>query len=377
MKFSRIRQMLIKEFLQVLRDPRMRVVIFVIPCVQTLVISYAVRLDVTHVTTAVYDLDNTPDSRELVSRFSSAGYFDLVARPESDEQVRDLLDHGTVSTVLRINAGFMEDLRGGRTAQLQVIVDGTDSNTAAVVMSYAQRITSQMSQQILIERYQRRTGRAREPSLVTLVSRAWFNENLESRDYFVPGVIVIVVTLVTLLLTSMAVVREKEIGTMEQIIVSPISPGEFILGKTVPFVLIGFLDVVLVTLVGTLWFQVPIRGSLALLFVSTGLYLMTTLGAGLFISTISQTQQQAMMSTFFFFFPAMLLSGFAFPVENMPTAIQWLTLLNPLRHFLVIVRGIFLKGVGASVLWPQMAILGGMGLVMLWTATRRFHKTLA
>ena len=192
-----------------------------------------------------------------------------------------------------------------------------------------------------------------------------------------PGVIALLVMLITLLLTSMAVVREKEIGTMEQIMVTPITPKEFILGKTVPFALISFIDVLLITLVGVFWFEVPIRGNLFLLLLATGLYIMTTLGVGLLISTISRTQQQAMMSAFFFQFPAVLLSGFVFPIANMPEVIQWLTYFNPLRYFLVIIRGIFLKGVGVTILWPHMATLAIMGLIVLWTASKRFRKTMS
>jgi len=375
--FERIKHMLIKEFIQVFRDPRMRTVIFIIPCIQTIVIGYAVTLDVRDVRTAVYDLDNTADSRGLVARFLRSGYFRAVEYVGDEDRARELVDRSQASAVLQINRGFSEDLQAGRTARLQVIVDGTDSNTAGIVLSYASRITAAFSEQIVVDRFERLTGARRDPDLVDLRSRAWFNANLESRNYFVPGVIVIVVTLVTLLLTSMAVVREKEIGTMEQIMVTPITRIEFVLGKTVPFALIGFADVIIVTLVGAFWFQVPIRGSILLLLFATALYLMTTLGAGLLISTVSQTQQQAMMSTFFFFFPAMLLSGFAFPVANMPQVVQWLTLLNPLRYFLVIVRGIFLKGVGAGVLWRELAALAAMGLVTLWLVSRRFHKTLA
>lgn len=375
--FERVRHMLVKEFLQVFRDPRMRMVIFVIPCVQTLVIGYAVSTDVAHVATAVYDLDNTDDSRAVVARFTRSGYFDAVAWPQNDAQAQALIDRGQASVVLHLEHGFSEDLRAGRTARVQFIVDGTDSNTAWIVMGYASRIASGISKQLFAERFTRRLGLPREPGLVGLDSRAWFNENLESRNFFVPGVIVVVVSLVTLLLTSMAVVREKELGTMEQIIVTPITPAEFILGKTVPFALIALVDVALVSLVGVYVFGVPVRGSVALLFLATGLYVLTTLGVGLFISTVSRTQQQAMMSTFFFFFPAMLLSGFAFPVENMPRVVQWLDVLNPLVYFLVIVRGIFLKGLGINVLWPQIAALGAMGTATLWLAARRFHKTLA
>jgi ABC-2 type transport system permease protein len=374
--FERIKHMMIKEFIQVFRDPRMRIVIFVIPCFQVLVIGYAVSTDVKHVRTAVLDLDNSQDSRDLVAGFVQSSYFDVVERIGTDEEAAALLDRGSVSAVLHIMHGLSEDLHAGRTARLQVLIDGTDSNTANIVLSYAVKIATAYSENILVERYQRRLGAIALPGRVDLQTRAWFNENLESRNFYVPGVLVIVVSVVTLLLTSMAVVREREIGTMEQIMVTPITPKEFILGKTMPFVIIGFIDVALVTLIGVFWFEVPIRGNPALLFLATGLYLMTMLGIGLFISTVCQTQQQAMISTFFFFFPAMLLSGFAFPIVNMPEPVQWLTLINPLRYFLVIVRAIFLKGVGMEILWPQMLALAGMGVFMLWLASKRFHKTL-
>jgi ABC-2 type transport system permease protein len=369
--------MLIKEFLQVFRDPRMRMVIFVIPCVQVLVIGYAVTTDVKHVRTAVLDRDNSLESRDLVARFAASEYFDVVHRPRTEEEIRRLLDRGEASVALRMNHGFGAELRSGRTAPLQVIVDGTDSNTASVVVGYVGRIARQVSTEIQLEQLGRLRGAVRRPGRADLRSRAWFNENLESRNYFVPGVIAIVVTLVTLLLTSMAVVREKEIGTIEQIMVTPITSTEFILGKTVPFALIGFLDVLLVTAVGVFWFDVPIRGNFLFLLGCAGVYLITTLGIGLLISTVSQTQQQAMMATFFFFFPAMMLSGFVFPVANMPPVVQWITCANPLRYFLVILRGVFLKGVGFRILWPQLAALAVMGVLVLWFVPTRFRKTLA
>jgi len=374
---ERIKHMLIKEFIQVFRDPRMKAVIFIVPVLQCLVFGYAVTTDVRHVPTAVYDLDASVASRELVSRFERSGYFDVVEYVASDRRARELLDRGEVRAVLRMNKGFEEALLSGRSAQLQIIVDGTDSNTAGIVLGYSTRIAGKFSQDVLNLQLRRLSGNTRQPGQVDLETRAWFNENLESRNFYVPGVIAMIVTLVTLLLTSMAVVREKEIGTMEQIMVTPITPAEFILGKTLPFALISFADVLVVTLVGVLWFKVPIRGNLGLLFFATALYLMTTLGIGLLISTVSQTQQQAMMSTFFFFMPAVLLSGFMFPIANMPEVVQWLTYLNPFRYFLVIIRGIFLKGVGPDILWPQMAALLVMGVITLGLASRRFRKTLA
>jgi ABC-2 type transport system permease protein len=374
--FDRVKQMLIKEFIQVFRDPRMRIVIFLIPCFQVIVIGYAVSTDVKHVRTAVYDLDNSQESRDLAARFVRSEYFDVVASIGDDSVARELLDRNDVSVVLRMNHGFAEDMNAGRTAKLQVLIDGTDSNTASIVVSYAVKIATAYSERIFAERVDKKLGPAGKVGTVDLRTRAWFNENLESRNFFVPGVLVVVVTLATLLLTSMAVVREKEIGTMEQIMVTPITPAEFILGKTIPFAIIGFADVILVVLIGVFWFEVPIQGSLLLLLLATGLFLMTTLGVGLLISTVSETQQQAMMTTFFFFFPAMLLSGFAFPIANMPQVVQWMTLVNPLRYFLVIVRSIFLKGVGMEILWPQMLPLLAMGVTTLWLAVRRFHKTL-
>lgn len=369
--------MLVKEFIQTLRDPRMRAVTFVIPVFQVLVIGYAVTTDVKHVPTAIYDLDRSVASRDLISRFAASIYFDVIEYVEDDRRMQELLDRGHAVAVLRINRGFAEDLEAGRVASVQLVLDGTDSNTAGIVLGYASRITTLYGRNILIDRFTQLQGAFNKPGRPELRVRAWFNENLESRNYYVPGVIMIVVSLAALLLTSMAVVREKEIGTMEQIMVTPIRPMEFVLGKTVPFAIIGMIDVIIVTAVGTLWFGVPIRGSLGLLLSSSALYLTTMLGFGLLISTVSQTQQQAMMSTFLFFFPAMLLSGFAFPIANMPPVIQWLTLLNPLRYFLAILRGIFLKGVGFEILWPQLAALTAMGIVVLWWVSIRFRKTYA
>lgn len=373
--FERITHMLVKEFIQILRDPRMRTVIFVMPLVQTLVFGYAVTTDVTHIPTAIFDLDNSRASRELVARFTGSGYFDVVAYVDRKEETQDLVDHGVVKAVLQMNKGFGDDLRAGRTAPVQVIVDGTDSNTAGIVLNYAGQIAGRFSETVLQTRVIRATGEPATPARVKVETRAWFNENLESRNFYVPGVIVLIVTLVTLMLSSMAVVREKEIGTIEQIMVTPIRQAEFILGKTLPFALIGFADVALVTVIAAYWFDVPIRGSLLLLVGATSLYLMSTLGIGLLISTISRTQQQAMMSAFFYYFPAMLLSGFVFPIANMPETVQWVTYLNPLRYFLVIIRGIFLKGVGLEILWPQMAALLILGSLTLWVATTRFQKT--
>lgn len=375
--FERLKAMLVKEFIQALRDPRMRFILFVIPVFQTVIFGYAVNTDVRHVRTAVYDLDNSPESRDLTAQFVRSGYFDVTEYVRYDGRVRELMDRGTVKAVIRMNRGFGESLRAGRSTPLQVILDGTDSNTAGIVLNYLAGITARYGNRLQIDQATRHTGVSPVPGGVELNSRAWFNENLESRNFYVPAVIANIVLIITMLLSSMAVVREKEIGTMEQIIVTPISRTEFILGKTFPFVLIGFLDVAMITAVSYFWFDVPIRGSLVLLFGATALFLMSSLGFGLFISTISNTQQQAMMSAFFFIFPAMLLSGFAFPIESMPEPAQWLTCLNPLRYYLVIIRGIFLKGVGIDILWQQLAALAILGFLILSFAVNRFRKTLS
>lgn len=374
---ERIRHMLIKEFIQIFRDVRMKSIIFVTPVIQLFVFGYAASTDVKDVPTAVYDLDNTQASRDVRDSFIRSRYFIEKAVINTDSEARKLLDRGDIRAILRINRGFQESLMAGKASEVQILVDGSDSNTAGIVLSYAAKIGRQFNREVLSERLKQTKGISGLTVPITLESRSWFNENLESRVFYLPGVIAIIVTLVTLLLTSMAVVREKEIGTMEQIIVTPIKPFEFILGKTMPFALISFVDVSVITAIGVFWFGIPIRGSLLVLFAGAAVYILTTLSAGLLISTISETQQQALMTTFFFFMPAILLSGFMFPIANMPQPVQWLTYLNPLRYFLVIIRGVFLKGVGFTILWTQMAALGVLGAGLLLLASGRFKKTLA
>jgi ABC-2 type transport system permease protein len=374
---ERLLHMLIKEFIQVLRNPRMRAVIFGIPVVQVLIIGYAVNTDVRHVPMAIYDLDRTPSSRDLIDRFEGSGCFDVVRRITMESEIQEVLDSGEAKTVLRFNRGFAEDLEGGRSASVQLLLDGSDSNTASVVLSYAGRIASDFNRALLEKRYARTTGIRLEAEPIALVPRAWFNPNLDSRNFFVPGVLAMLVAVVSVILSSMAIVREREIGTMEQIMVTPIGRLEFILGKTIPFALIGFIDVILISLIAVFWFQVPLQGNPLILLLGTALYLLSTLGVGLFISTVSATQQQAMMTAFFFMLPAFMLSGFTYPIANMPVVVQWLTYLNPLRYYLVIIRGVYLKGHGIEVLWPQCVGLAALGCGMLILAAGRFRKTMA
>ncbi len=374
MTFERLRHMIRKEFIQVFRNSKMRAIVLVMPLVQSMVFGYAVTTDVRQVETAIYDQDQTPESRGLVDRFVHSGYFLVKTHIHSDHEIDELIDHGKVAAIIRIPPNFSGNIAAGTTAAVQIIVDGTDSNTAGVVLNYAGNIVRSDALELL----QKRNGNlGKETVGVNLQTRAWFNENLTSRNFYVPGVIAVIVMLVTLLLTSMSVVREKEMGTMEQIVVTPITPLEFILGKTMPSIILGFVNMIFVTLISVFWFDIPVRGSILTLIVANGFYLMTTIGIGLIISTLSETQQQAMMSTFFFYLPAVLLSGFMFPIANMPQVVQAVTYLNPLRYFLVIIRGIFLKGVGVAILWPQIMALLLLGILVLTLAVKKFRKNLA
>jgi len=374
--FDRIFAILKKEFLQIFRDPRMRGVIFVSPLVQILIFGYAATMDITHVPIAVYDNDNTKETRGLIHDFSYSKYFDIKRYAQEESQVNMLIDESKVLGVLKFNAGFSRDLAGNKNAEVQMIIDGTDSNAASIISNYASAIIMNYNLRVLYERAEVYMGSEDSIPYVDLRDRHWFNENLESRNYYLPGVIVLIVTIMSLLLSAMAIVREKEIGTMEQLIVSPIEPVELIVGKIVPFGLIAIMQVTLITMVGFFWFHVPLRGSIPLLFLCTILYLLTTLGAGLFLSTICSTQQEAMMSVFLFNFPATLLSGFAYPIANMPVVIQYLTYLNPQRYYLTIIRSIFLKGVGVGVLWDEILALLVIGVVVITMSSMRFQKRL-
>lgn len=374
--WERVKCILVKEFLQVFRDPRMKTVIFLSPLIQVLIFGYAANTDIKHVPIAVYDLDNTKESRQVLRAFSFSKYFDLKYYVNTDKAAKDLIDKTKVSAILRFNHGFAQQLQGNRSARFQVIVDGSDSNTAQIVLGYVNTIIGTLNNQWLKERIAIFADENFYYPQIDLRDLSWFNENLLSRYYYIPGVIALIVTVVTLLLTAMAIVREKEIGTMEQLIVSPIRPFELILGKMLPFAVIALAIVVLVTVVGVSWFGVPVRGSIFLLLGCTIIYLLTSLGIGLYISTISATQQEAVMSTFLFYFPASLLSGFMFPIDNMPLVVQWLTIVNPLRYYLVIVRGIFLKGVGFYVLWPQVLALLVLGTGVFALSTLKFRSKL-
>lgn len=363
-KGERVREMVIKEFRQILRDPRLNRIIFVTPIIQLLLFGYAVSTDVFDTSLYVVDHDQTQASRALVASFTASGYFRVVERSQDPADLVAALDRGDALVGMEIPRHFARDLRAPGGAQVQLLLDGTNSNTASVAGSYAERIARDFGADV------RAVGVS---EVIDVRQRAWFNPDLASRDYNVPAVIGAILMLVALLLTSLAVVREREIGTLEQLRVSPLTPGELLAGKTIPFGIIGLLDMVLVTGVAVLWFRIPFAGNPALLLLASVLYLLATLGIGLLISTLASTQQEAFMVSFLVYMPAILLSGFMFPISSMPESFQWLTLLNPMRYFLEMVRGIFLKGVGLDALWPQYLALLALGVAVLWFATARFR----
>jgi ABC-2 type transport system permease protein len=374
---ARLKQMLIKEFIQVFRDKRTRFILIGPPIIQMMVFGYAANYEIRHVPTVVLDLDHSQESRELVSRFTSSPYFDVQRQLTDSRQLGDLIEQGKATIGLEIHAGFAQQLRKGQTAPLQVLVDATNSNTALIASGYISQIALGFAQDYQRDRIYRIAPQLMEvmPS-VQLEPRPWYNPELRSRWFFVPGIIGSLTVVLVVTLTAFAVVREREIGTLEQIMVTPIRPVEFILGKTLPFFLIGLFDVTLIAVVGSLWFQVPFRGHVSVLATGAVLFLLCMLGVGLLISTISSTQQQAMVTAFFFIMPAITFSGFGFPISTMPRWMQYFSYLIPLRYFLVVIRGTYLKGVGMDILWPQMAAMAALGVTLLTVAILRFHKAL-
>ena len=374
---ARLKQMLIKEFIQVFRDKRTRFVLFAPPIIQMLIFGYAATFEIYHVPTVVLDLDHSQESRELVSRFTSSPYFDVQRHLTDYRELGDLIDRGQATIGLEINAGFSQNLRKGQTAPLQVIVDATNSNTALIASGYVNQIALGFAEEYEQDRIYRIAPQMIEKlPAVQLDPRPWYNPDLRSRWFFIPGIVGSLTLVLVVNLTAFAVVREREIGTLEQIMVTPIRPAEFILGKTLPFFLIGLFDVSLIATLGTLWFQVPFRGQIWVLFAGAILFLLCMLGVGLLISTVSSTQQQAMVTAFFFIMPAITFSGFGFPISTMPHWLQYLTYLSPLRYFLIVLRGTYLKGVGLDILWPQMAAMAALGTGLLSVAILRFHKAL-
>ena len=370
---TRVPHLMRKEFLELRQDPKLFGIVIVAPIIQLTMLGYAATTDVKNVPVVVVDDDRSVESRELVSRFEASANFAIVGSESSIRTVDQYLDAGRAWMALDIPSDYSERLRRGEPATVQVVADGTDANSTNVALGYASNLVAGYARELAA-----RQGRAPATPLVGAEVRVWFNPRLESRDFMIPGILALLLLVVTTNLSSMAIVREKELGTLEQLNVTPIARWELIAGKLLPYAVLGMVDVVLVIAVAVGWFEVPLRGSVLLLLAMCAVYLLTTLGLGLFVSTISATQQQAMITTsFFFLLPMVFLSGFIFPIENMPRAIQPVTYLIPLRYFLVILRGIFLKGVGLETFWPDALALFAWGAAILVLATLRSSKRLA
>jgi drug efflux transport system permease protein len=374
---ERIRQMVKKEFIQTLRDPHTRWLLFGPALIQMFIFGYAATMEIKHVSLAVLDQDNTQESRELVSHFAASRYFHVAKYVSQPDELRTGIDRGDFLLAVEIDSGFAQRLRSGQGASVQVIVDSSNSNTALVALGYLSQVGASFAQEYQIDRMQRGA-----PQLVSFVpnvdleTRPWFNEGLRSEWYFVPGVLGNLMLILIMNLTAFAVVREREIGTLEQVMVTPIRRWEFIVGKTVPFFLIGCFDAAMLTLVGTGWFGVPLRGHIAVLAIGVMIFLLAALGLGLLLSTMAKTQQQSMITAFFFTMPMTTMSGFGTPISSMPAFFQKLSYFNPLRHVVLILRSIFLKGVGLDVLWPNMLVMAGFAILTLSVSILRFRKSL-
>jgi len=369
---QRLRFLIWKEFLELRMEPRLFGIVVLAPIVQLTMLGYAATTDVRNVPVVVADGDRTNASRELIARFEGSSHFSIIDTVTTVSEIDPFLELGDAWLALSIPPGYEEEIRSGRPVKVQVVADGSDSNSTTVALGYATSLLGGYAQEITA------AGEAAPPGApggIDARIRVWYNPQLESRYFMIPGVLALILLVVTTNLAAMAIVREKELGTLEQLNVTPIRRWELIVGKLMPYGLIGMIDVLLVVAVAVLWFQVPLRGSFTLLIAMSVLYVLCTLSLGLFVSTISHTQQQAMMTaTFFFLTPMIYLSGFIFPIENMPAVIQPITYFIPLTYYLVMVRGIFLKGIGLELLWPQALALFAWGLVMLALAVTRSHK---
>ena len=372
-----ILNIVIKEFLQLKRDPRLFGIIFIAPVLQLILLGYAANLDVTTIHTAVFDQDHTSTSRGFVEKFESSGYFNIDYNTDNYNEIISLINTGKVVMALVIPHDFEKYINRRQPAPLQLIFDGSDGNKTSIAAGYAQGIIASYSQNIIIDNLDKSGMKIKPAGSLVPELRVWYNPDLKTRNFMVPSIMGLLLMVITIILMSMAVVKEREIGTLEQLIVTPIKPWQLIIGKLIPFVIIGFIDVLIVTNVMVFWFGIAVRGSFVFLVFSSFLFVLSTLGLGLFISTITKTQQQAMMiAQFAVMMPMIYLSGFAFPIENMPKIIQYITYLIPLRYFITIIRDIVLKGTTFMELLPEVLILLGMGVVILFASAMRFKKRL-
>jgi len=372
-----ILSIIIKEFLQLKRDPRLFGIVFIAPVFQLIVLGYAANMDVNTVHTAIYDQDKSPASREFVQKFERSGYFEIDDYVDNYSQVNKDINDGKVLWALVIPKDFEKDINRMQPAPVQAIFDGSDGNKASIAFGYIQGIATSYAKNILINAADRKGMKLSAAGSLTPEVRVWYNPELKTRVFMVPSITGLILAIITTILMSMAIVKEREVGTLEQLIVTPIKPSQLIIGKMIPFVILGFVDALIVLGVMVFWFGIGIRGSFIFLLASSFIFVLSTLGIGLFISTISKTQQQAMMvAQFGIMMPMLYLSGFAFPIENMPKILQYISYLVPVRYYIVILRAVILKGASFSELLPEFAILLSIGVAILFASALRFRKRL-
>lgn len=380
-RIRKIRHLIRKEFIQIVRNKQNFRLLVMAPLMQLVIFGYASRLDVKDVATVVVDMDNSVQSREVVDAFSRSGYFIIKKMLPRYDDVDPYLLKGNAQMAILIPPDFERRIQGNRTAQVGVLIDGVDTTTAGTVSGYAQSILQRVSQDILTDRTNKMQGNLYQSNTPRLIvpevkdaGRAWFNPNLNSKEFFVPGVIVLILLAHTIILTSSVLVREKEMGTIEQLMVAPISRLELIVGKVIPCFVIEMITLAVITPLALAIFDIPFRGSPAFFVATTMLFMLTSSAIGITISAFCTTQQQAVLTSFMFLQPSVLLSGYIFPIENMPEIVQYSTYLNPLRYFMTVVRGVFLKGTGWDVLWPQLIPILLMGIFYMWLAAVLFKR---
>lgn len=371
-----------KEFVQMFRDIRMRIVLFAPPLIMMLVFGYAINTDVKNIRVIVLDEDRSSESRKIIERFSSSGYFYVVRYITESSEADGYFDRSEADVYIHIGVGFEKKIKNSKGSEIQVIVDGTDSSRSSMILASVNSILQDISREYLREKLTLSIIKSQFrippplPKGIEIKERILFNPDLSSRNFYLPAMLGLVISMITVVLTSMSIVKERETGTIDQIIVSPIKPLEFIIGKTIPYVLIGFADTFLISLLIILWFNVPFNGSFVFLLLVSFAFLLSTTAVGLYISAVSTTQQQALLSVFLYFMPAMMFSGFVFPVDAMPEVVQWVTLINPMRYYIEIIRGIFLKGIGINILWVQFLALSSIGIFLFYLSARRFARHL-
>ncbi|MBL8006594.1 MAG: ABC transporter permease [Ignavibacteria bacterium] len=368
---------LIKELLQFKRDPKMFMVVLIAPVIQLVFLGYAANRDIRNIETAVFDMDKSESSRRYAEMFGSSGYFNIKYKVNDYGELTNLVDEGKAFTGIVIEKDFEKNISLQRTADVQIIIDGSDGNKASIAAGYIQSISSDFSKEVSVEVLEKSGVKIPPFGSVETVSRVWYNPELSTRNYMLPGIVGLILIIITTSLTSLAIVKERELGTLEQLIVTPIKPYQMITGKLIPFAILGIISMTLVLSVMIFWFGIKVKGSILFLFIASIIFMLSTLGLGLFVSTISKTQQQAMITAaFLVIMPMIFLSGFTFPIENMPVIIQYITYIIPLKYFFIIIRGVVLKGLGFYDLWKECAVLLFMGIVIMVFSSLRFSKRL-